>query len=75
MEEFDTEYGKAMGNINEKFEKYMGESSGWVLDSINAIYLNIARYNPIKGSSHINNSRIHNSQRRRNITVHYQKSI
>ena len=22
-EEFDTEYGKAMGNINEKFGKYM----------------------------------------------------
>ena len=47
MEEFDTEYGEAMGNINKKFAKYMGESAGWVLDSISAINLNIATYNPI----------------------------
>ena len=53
MEEFDTEYGEAMGNINEKFGKYMGESSGWVLDSISAINLNVARYNPIRGASYI----------------------
>ena len=52
MEEFDTEYGEAMDNINEKFGKYMGESSGWVLDSIRAINLNVARYNPIRGSSY-----------------------
>ena len=52
MEEFDTEYGEAMGNINEKFGKYIGESSGWVLDSIKAINLNVARYNPIRGASY-----------------------
>ena len=53
MEEFDTKYGEAMGNINEKFGKYMGEQSGWVLDSIRAIKLNVARYSPIRGSSYI----------------------
>ena len=52
MEEFDECYGEAMGNINEKFGKYMGESSGWVLDSISAINLNVARYNPIRGASY-----------------------
>ena len=52
MEEFDTEYGEAMGNINEKFGKYMGESLGWVLDSIRAINFNVARNKPVRGSSH-----------------------
>ena len=52
MQEFDTEYGEAMGNINEQFGKYMGESSGWVLDIISAINLNVARYNPIRGASY-----------------------
>ena len=28
MDEFDEHYGEAMGNINEKFGKYLGESSG-----------------------------------------------
>ena len=31
----------------------MGESSGWMMDSIKAVNLNIARYNPIRGSSYI----------------------
>ena len=52
MEEFDERYGKPMGNINEKFGKYMGESSGWVLDIIKAINFNVARYNPISGASY-----------------------
>ena len=53
MEQFDTEYDEAMDNINEKFGKYMGEQSGWVLDEIRAVNLNIARYNPIRGASYI----------------------
>ena len=52
MEEFDTEYGEAMEKINAKFGNYMGEQSGWVLDSIKAINLNVARYNPIRGASY-----------------------
>ena len=31
----------------------MGESSGWMMDRIKAVNLNIARYNPIRGSSYI----------------------
>ena len=52
MEEFDERYGEAMGNINEKFGKSLGESSGWVLDSISAINLNVARYNLISWASY-----------------------
>ena len=52
MDEFDECYCEAMGNVNEKFGKYLGESSGWVLDSISAINLNVARYNPIRGASY-----------------------
>ena len=52
MEEFDEHYIEAMGNINEKFGKYLGESSGWVLGSISAINLNIARYDPIRVASY-----------------------
>ena len=44
---------RQLDNINEKFGKYIGESSGWVLDSVSAENLNVARYNPIRGSSHI----------------------
>ena len=53
IEQFDTEYDQTIDNINEKFVKYTGEQSGWVLDEIRAINLNIARYNPIKGTSYI----------------------
>ena len=52
MEEFDEVYDEAMEKINHDFEKYMGEQSGWVLDSISSIDLNIARYKPIRGASY-----------------------
>ena len=53
MEDFDNEYDEAMSDINEIFGKYRGEQSGWVLDEIRAINLNVARYNPIRGASYI----------------------
>ena len=31
----------------------MVESSGWIIDNITNVNLNIARYNPFRGSSHI----------------------
>ena len=43
MEEFDQEYDEAMDKINEELENFMGEGSGWVMDEISSIYLNIAR--------------------------------
>ena len=41
-----------MDKINQGFETYMGESSGWVMENISSIHLNIARYKPIRGSSY-----------------------
>ena len=43
MEQFDEEYDEAMEKINEEFEAWMGEGSGWVMDRISSIDLNKAR--------------------------------
>ena len=43
MEEFDEEYDEAMDKIKDELENYTGQGSGWVLDEISSIYLNIAR--------------------------------
>merc|ERR1711954_309938 len=43
MHEFDDVYEQAMTKINDQFEVWMGEGSGWVMDRINSISLNIAR--------------------------------
>ena len=43
MEQFDEVYDEAMEKINEEFEAWMGEASGWEMDRISSIDLNIAR--------------------------------
>ena len=43
IEEFQDNYDDAMDGINGKLGDFMGESSGWILDSITAVNLNIAR--------------------------------
>merc|ERR1711954_21547 len=43
MYEFDDVYEQAMTKQNDQFEVWMGEGSGWVMDRINSISLNIAR--------------------------------
>ena len=53
IEEFQEKFDDAMDGIIGKLEDYMGESSGWIMDSITAVNLNIARYSCIRGSSHI----------------------
>ena len=45
MYEFDDVYEQAMTKINDQFENFMVEGSGWVMDRINSISLNIARMN------------------------------
>ena len=37
-----------------KVENWMSEASGWVVNQVRRHYVNIARYNPLKGSSYIN---------------------
>merc|ERR1712081_41934 len=53
IQEFEENYQNAIDTINGKLGDYMGESSGWQIDSINAVNLNIAKYNTIRGASYI----------------------
>ena len=48
IEEFEENYEEAIDTINGKLGDYMGESSGWMMDSIKAVNLNIIRYNPTR---------------------------
>ena len=48
MEQFDEVYDEAMEKINEEFEAWMGEGSGWEMDRISSIDLNIARLPELK---------------------------
>ena len=43
MEQFDDVYDEAMDKINQNFQKYMGEASGWVVDRISSIDVKISR--------------------------------
>merc|ERR1711954_584574 len=53
MEEFDQEYRGHVEKINEELENYTGEGSGWVLEQIESVFLQISRYKPIRGASYI----------------------
>ena len=48
IEEFEDNYEEAMDVINEKHGAYMSESSGWMMDSISNVNLNISTYNPMR---------------------------
>ena len=52
MDQFDEVYSEHMDKINEEFETYTGEGSGWMMDHIESVDLHIARYKPIRGSSY-----------------------
>ena len=53
IDEFEEEYEDAINMINGKLGDYMGESSGWIMECITSVDLSIAKYTPIRGSSHI----------------------
>ena len=53
MEEFDEEYRGHMDKINEELENFTGEGSGWQLEEIESVFLQISRYKPIRGGTHI----------------------
>ena len=46
-------YMEAIENVNKKLDRYSELGSGWRLEKINTINVNIARYRPIRGSSFI----------------------
>ena len=52
-EEVAEEYEESLNEIHHNLGLYMGEASGWVLDEIENVHLNIAKYKAIRGSSHI----------------------
>ena len=43
IRQFDSVYDEAMDDINQKLTDDMGESSGWVMDIISSIDVNIGR--------------------------------
>ena len=46
-------FGEATSAIVQKIEKVTKEGSGWMIDKCNTLFLNIAKYDPLKGSSYI----------------------
>ena len=52
-EQVDEEYEESVNDVHHKLGLYMGEASGWVLDEIENVYLNISSYKAIRGSCHI----------------------
>ena len=52
-DEIDAFFDKATSSIVQKIEKFTKEGSGWMIDKCNTLFLNIAKYEPLKGSSYI----------------------
>ena len=52
-DEIDSFFGEATSAIVQKIEKFTKEGSGWMIDKCNTLFLNIAKYEPLKGSSYI----------------------
>ena len=44
---------KAQSAIETNIDKWTREGSGWVVDRVETMYVNIAKYAPLKGSSYI----------------------
>ena len=53
IEEFDQEYRWHMDKINEELENFTGQGSGWVLEEIESVFIEISRYKPIRRGSYI----------------------
>ena len=53
IDEFEANYENALDYINSKLGNFMTDGSGWMMDSIKHVNLNIAKYTPIRGSSYI----------------------
>ncbi len=53
MDTIDELYMKALSHIDNSIDKFTKEGSGWKISKCEALYLNIAKYEPLKGSSYI----------------------
>ena len=52
-DEIDSFFGEATSAIVQKIEKFTKEGSGWMIDKCHTLFLNFAKYEPLKGSSYI----------------------
>ena len=48
---------------------WISEDSGWVIDKIEGLYINVANYEPLSGSSYIPFPKVLNNSRKRLINV------
>ena len=53
VNEIDEAINKAIPRILEILEKWTQRGSGWVVDRVELLWLDIARYEPLKGGSYI----------------------
>ena len=44
------EYDESVNEVDTRLGQYMGEASGWILDVVENIYLNISSYKAIRGN-------------------------
>ena len=51
--EIEDEVNDAVDKIRYDFDNFLKRGSGWVLDKILKVYVNIGKYKPLKGSSYI----------------------
>ena len=51
--EIDGALNQAFPAIQEMLEKWMQRGSGWVVDQVETLWLDIARYQPLRGGSYI----------------------
>ena len=52
-DEIDTFFGEAVSAVVQKIEKFTKEGSDRMIDKCNTLFLNIAKYESLKGSSYI----------------------
>ena len=51
--EINEDLNKAIPHLLELLEKWMQRGSGWVVDRVQTLWLDIARYQPLRGGSYI----------------------
>ena len=51
--EVGDEYDESVNEIDTRLGQYMGEASGWIMDVVENIHLNISIYHARRGSSYV----------------------
>ena len=53
VDDIETELKMSRQEISNKIDKWVKESSGWVIDQIESHYINLTLYRPLSASSYI----------------------